>query len=87
MCPDGNVSAQQVRPCAVVRIVAGDAFALHVRHWVHGRLLVAGVANHFFRQSQRDGSLVVCNVDHMAYGARVREIEVNGLTFGLLAMA
>jgi len=70
-----------------MRIVAGKAFTLHIRDLIHGRFLVAGVADFVFRQNEHDGSLSIRNTDHMADGTGVSEIEVNGLTFRPLRVA
>jgi len=78
---------QQVWTRAAVRIVARYTLTFHIRHLVDSSLFVAGVADLFFRQNQRDRSSPIRNVHHMTDVARVSEVEVNGLPFGLLPMA
>lgn len=65
-------------------IVAGDAFAFHDRRLIHRGLFVAGIADLFLGQGERDRRFVVFDFHDVADGAGVREIEVDGLSFGLL---
>jgi len=70
-----------------MRIVTGQTFAFHELHLVHSGFFVAGVADLFFGNRQRDRRFTVHNIHDVAHGACISEVEVDGLPFGLLNVA
>jgi len=74
-------------PLAIVRVMARDAFAFHIRYLVHCGFFVAGVADFFFGQGKRDGGLPVSHVHNVTDGTRVREIEMDRLSLRLFRVA